>query len=70
MRDFLKKFDGLIARNKKLGSDHCAKCDSMNITGIRVSTVTPMGKQQRRSLRKDNNHYASVSQEKMKEHFS
>ena len=36
--NFLKKYDGLIARNKKLGCDHCAKCDSMNIKGIRVST--------------------------------
>ena len=45
-----KKYDGLIACNKKLGCDHCAKCDSnsfysfydtqipfMNIKGIRVS---------------------------------
>ena len=29
--NFLKKYDGLIACNKKLGCDHCAKCDSMNI---------------------------------------
>ena len=36
--NFLKKYDGLIARNRKLGCDHCAKCDSMNINGIRVST--------------------------------
>ena len=28
----------MIAYNKKLGCDHCAKCDSMNIKGIRVST--------------------------------
>ena len=27
----------MIACNKKLGCDHCAKCDSMNIKGIRVS---------------------------------
>jgi len=33
-----KKYDGLIAHNKKLGCDHCAKCDSMNIKGIRVSS--------------------------------
>ena len=33
-KNFLKKYDGLIARNKKLGCDHCAKCDSMNIKGI------------------------------------
>ena len=37
IREFSKKYDGLIARNKKLGCDHCAKCDSMNIKGIRVS---------------------------------
>ena len=37
-KNFLKKYDGLIARNKKLGCDHCAKCDSINIKGIRVST--------------------------------
>ena len=36
--NFLKKYDGLIARNRKLGCDHCAKCESMNIKGIRVST--------------------------------
>ena len=30
-KNFQKKCDGLIARNKKLGCDHCAKCDSMNI---------------------------------------
>ena len=36
--NFLKRYDGLIARSKKLGCDHCAECDSMNITGIRVST--------------------------------
>ena len=36
-RIFKKKYDGLIARNKKLGCDHCAKCDSLNIKGIRVS---------------------------------
>ena len=34
--NFFKKYDGLIARNRKLGCDHCAKCDSMNIKGIRV----------------------------------
>ena len=38
IENFLKKYDGLIARNKKLDCDHCAKCDSMNIKGIRVST--------------------------------
>ena len=32
--NFLKKYDGLIARNKKLGCDHCTKCDSMNIKEI------------------------------------
>ena len=37
-KNFLKKYDGLIARNKKLVCDHCAKCDSINIKGIRVST--------------------------------
>ena len=36
--NFLKKYDGLIARYKKLDCDHCAKCDSMNIKEIRVST--------------------------------
>ena len=35
--NFLNKY-GLIARNKNLGCDHCAKCDSMNIKGIQVST--------------------------------
>ena len=35
--NFQKKYDGLIARNKKLGCDHCAKCDYKNIKGIRVS---------------------------------
>ena len=33
-----KKYDGLIACNKKLGCDHCAKCHSKNIKGIRVSS--------------------------------
>jgi len=37
IREFSKKYDGLIARNKKLGCDHCATCDSMNIKGIRAS---------------------------------
>ena len=35
--NFQKKYEGLIARNQKFGFDHCAKCDSLNITGIRVS---------------------------------
>ena len=35
--NFLKKYHGLIARNKKLGCDHCTECDSMNIR-IRIST--------------------------------
>ena len=36
-KNFPKKHDGLIARHKKLGWYHCAKCDSMSIKGIRVS---------------------------------
>ena len=35
--NFQKKYDGLIARNKKLDCDHYAKCDSINIKRIRVS---------------------------------
>ena len=66
--NFLKKYDGLIAGNKKLGCDHCSKCDSMNLKVIRVSTewanwrVEGSGKTttiMQASLRK-----------KMKEHFS
>ena len=68
MRIFKKKYDGLIARSKKLGCDHCAKFDSLNIKGIRVSvewgscSIEASGKNktiQQAALRK-----------KMKEHFS
>ena len=37
IQKFSKKYDELIARNKKLDCDHCAKCDFMYIKGIRVS---------------------------------
>ena len=62
-----KKYDGLIACNKKLGCDHCAKCDSMNIKGIRVSSE--WANCSVKASGKNYNHYASISQEKNKEVF-
>ena len=33
----IKKYDGLIVWNRKLGCDHCTKVDSLNKKGLHVS---------------------------------
>ena len=64
---FRKKYNGLIVRNKKLGSNHCAKLDSLHKKGI--SCVTRVEKLQHFSFGKRYNSPASISSKKNKRTF-
>ena len=67
--NFRKKYDGLIVRNKKLGCNHCAKLDSLNMKGYHVSlewkncNIAASGRD--KVIQQ-----ASLPRKKMSEHFS